>query len=317
MKTPAFLKKGDTIAIVSTARKISKKELQPSLDFIESWGLKIVLGETLDAEENQFAGSDELRTADFQKMMDDPKIKAIWCAKGGYGTVRIIDKLDFSNFKKNPKWIIGYSDITVLHSHIHNFGVETLHAQTLLGIEKKSKETEASIQKVLFGKEYSISYSAKTYKEAFGDALQEEAFDDVLQEFNRQGLAKGQIIGGNLSILYSLCGSNSALKTNGKILFIEDLDEYLYHIDRMMMNLKRNGMLENLAGLIVGGMTEMNDNPIPFGKNAKEIIFDAVEEYNYPVCFNFPAGHIEDNRALIMGRELELNVKSSMISLQF
>lgn len=298
MKTPEFLKKGDSIAVISTARKITKEELQPSLEFIEKWGLNIIFGESIGAEEHQFAGNDDLRASDLQIMLDDPKIKAIWCAKGGYGTVRIIDKLDFSQFIKYPKWIIGYSDVTVLHSHIHNLGIETLHAQTLLGLETKSKETAESIQKVLFGKEYSISLERT------------DPFDVI-------GIGKGELVGGNLSILYSLCGSNSSLKTDGKILFIEDLDEYLYHIDRMMMNLKRNGMFENLAGLIVGGMTQMNDNAIPFGKTAEEIVFDTVKEYGYPVCFNFPAGHIEDNRALIMGREVELIVQAGKVSLHF
>lgn len=305
MITPKSLQKGDTVAIVSTARKISKEELQPSLDFIENWGLKIILGKSIDAQEHQFAGSDALRTADFQGMLDDPEIKAIWCAKGGYGTVRIIDKLNFSNFKKSPKWIIGYSDVSVLHSHIHNLNIETLHAQTLLGLEKKSKETAESIQKVLFGRKYSISYSAN--KPAYGGTLQAVS----------PCIVKGELVGGNLSILYSLCGSNSAINTDGKILFIEDLDEYLYHIDRMMMNLKRNGMLKDLSGIIVGAMTEMDDNTIPFGKTAEEIIWETVKEYNYPVCFDFPAGHIEDNRALIFGRNVKLEIKNIEITLSF
>ncbi len=298
MITPNRLQKGDTVAIVSTARKISKEELNPALQLLESWGLKAVLGKTIGAEENQFAGNDDLRAADFQQMMNDPNVKAIWCARGGYGTVRIIDKLNFSAFKENPKWIIGYSDVTVLHSHIHNFGIETLHAQMCLEIEKRTKETAKSIRKVLFGEEYRIEISQKNSHTSLGNY-------------------SGELIGGNLSVLYSLCGSNSAINTEGKILFIEDLDEYLYHIDRMMMNLKRNGMLKNLAGLIVGGMPDMNDNTIPFGKTAEEIIMDAVKEYDYPVCFNFPAGHIEDNRALIMGREVELNIQPSTIKVQF
>ena len=313
MKTPESLKNGDAIGIISTARKISKKELQPSLDFIEKWGIKTVLGKTIGAEDHQFAGSDEFRAADLQRMLDDPDIKAIWCAKGGYGTVRIIDKLDFSRFKESPKWIIGYSDVTVLHSHIHNLAIESMHAQTLLGLETKSKETSESIQKVLFGEEYSISYNLNTHYEACGNILQEKNADS----FALLGMGRGELVGGNLSILYSLCGSNSAIKTDGKILFIEDLDEYLYHVDRMMMNLKRNGMFENLAGLVVGGMTNMNDNIIPFGKTAQEIVFDTVKEYDYPVCFDFPAGHIEDNRALIMGREISLEVKKTKVALEF
>jgi muramoyltetrapeptide carboxypeptidase len=298
MATPPFLKKNNNVAIVSTARKISKEELKPAIQLLESWGLKAVLGKTIGAEENQFAGSDDLRATDFQQMLDDPKIKAIWCARGGYGTVRIIDKLDFSAFKKSPKWIVGYSDVTVLHSHIHNFGIETLHAQMCLEIENKTEEARESIRKVLFGEAYSIEMKRT---------------DSVAP----LGILKDELIGGNLSVLYSLCGSTSEMKTDGKILFIEDLDEMLYHVDRMMMNLKRSGYLKNLKALIIGGMTEMKDNKVYFGKTAEEIIVDLVKEYEYPVILNFPAGHIADNRALILGREVEINVQSSTINIQF
>lgn len=298
MATPPFLKKDNNVAIVSTARKISKEELKPAIQLLESWGLKAVLGKTIGAEENQFAGSDDLRATDFQQMLDDPKIKAIWCARGGYGTVRIIDKLDFSAFKKSPKWIVGYSDVTVLHSHIHNFRIETLHAQMCLEIENKTEEARESIRKVLFGEAYSIEMKRT---------------DSVAP----LGILKDELIGGNLSVLYSLCGSTSEMKTDGKILFIEDLDEMLYHVDRMMMNLKRSGYLKNLKALIIGGMTEMKDNKVYFGKTAEEIIVDLVKEYEYPVILNFPAGHIADNRALILGREVEINVQSSTINIQF
>lgn len=308
MTTPPYLQKGDAVGIVSTARKISKEELGPALQILEQWGLKAVLGKTIGAEENQFAGSDALRTADFQQMLDDPNIKTIWCARGGYGTVRIVDKLDFSSFKKNPKWIVGYSDVTVLHSHIHNFGIETLHAQMCLEIQNKTPETAESIRKVLFGEAYSISYSGRTYKEACGNTLKEN---------DQPVFIKGALIGGNLSVLYSLVGSASEMKTDGKILFIEDLDEMLYHVDRMMVNLKRNGFLKNLKALVVGGMTEMKDNKVYFGKTAEEIIVDLVREYEYPVILNFPAGHIADNQALILGREVEIDAQSSTINIQF
>lgn len=308
MITPKSLQQGDTVAIVSTARKITKEELQPALQLLKSWGLQAVLGKTIGAEENQFAGSDELRAADFQQMLDDPNIKAIWCARGGYGTVRIIDKLDFSSFTKIPKWIIGYSDVTVLHSHIHNLGVETLHAQMCLEIENKTEEARESIRKVIFGEDYLISFSVDTYKEACGDTLQENT---------RLGFIKGEIIGGNLSVLYSLVGSASEMKTEGKILFIEDLDEMLYHIDRMMMNLKRSGYLKNLKALVIGGMTQMKDNKVYFGKTAEETIMDLVKEYDYPVILNFPAGHILDNRALILGREVKLKISKNNIILNF
>ena len=298
MKTPTYLKQGDTIGIVSTARKVAKEELEYALDIVEKWGLKAVLGKSIEAEENQFAGNDALRASDFQDMMDNPEVKAIWCARGGYGTVRIIDKLDFSEFIKNPKWVIGYSDVTVLHSHLHNLGVESLHAQMPVQIETKSSESAQSIKKVLFGESYQVEFKNN-------------------QKLNRLGSAKGQLVGGNLSILYSLCGSPSAIKTDGKILFIEDLDEYLYHIDRMMMNLKRNGMLDHLAALIIGGMSDMNDNEIPFGKDAEAIILDAVEGSDYPVYFDFPAGHVEDNRTLIIGREASLDFDENRATLVF
>ncbi|MCW8980255.1 MAG: LD-carboxypeptidase [Altibacter sp.] len=298
MQTPQYLSPGDRVAIVSTARKITEKELDPALDLLKKWDLEAVLGKSIGAEANQFAGNDEIRAADLQRALNDPSVKAIWCARGGYGTVRIIDSLDFSAFKKNPKWIIGYSDITVLHSHIHKMGIETLHAQMPLNIEKRSEASRQSIREVLFGKEYSIAYASE-------------------ESLNRPGRAKAQLVGGNLSILYSLCGSASAIDTQDKILFLEDLDEYLYHIDRMLQNLKRNGMLGHLAGLIVGGMSDMNDNSVPFGQTAEEIIREAVSEYDYPVCFNFPSGHIEDNRALVLGREVDLVITKNKITLSF
>ena len=298
MIAPPFLKMGDTIAIVSTARKISKEEIQPALDLIQDWGLKCVLGSTIGAEEHQFAGSDQIRAMDMQLMLDDPNIKAIWCARGGYGTVRFIDRLDFSEFEKKPKWIVGYSDVTVLHSHIHQKNIETIHAQMPLEIEKRTKQTSESLRSILFGEHQEIEIETE-------------------YDLNRTGMASGLLVGGNLSILYSLCGSESSISTKSKILFIEDLDEYLYHIDRMIYNLKRNSMLNDLAGIIVGGMSQMNDNTIPFGKQAEQIIFDAVSEYNYPVCFQFPAGHIHDNRAMILGRKANLIVDNMSVRLQF
>lgn len=297
MRTPPSLQKGDTIAIVATARKITTEELQPFLKLLESWELTYVLGKTINAEDHQFAGSDALRTQDFQEMLDKPEIKAIWCARGGYGTVRIIDTLDFSAFRKNPKWILGYSDVTVLHSHIHGFGIETLHADMPLELPIKLEATRTTVYNALFGKEYGIEVAS--------------------DEKNREGTAKGVLVGGNLSILYSLLGSPSEIQTDGKILVLEDLDEMLYHIDRMLQNLKRNGLLKNLAGLIVGGMNDMRDNTIPFGKTAEESILEAVSEYEYPVCFHFPVGHVPDNRAIIMGRNVQLSVSEKIVKVSF
>ena len=299
MIQPSYLQKGDTVAIVSTARKITSDKIIPAIKLLEKWGLHVVIGNTIGLEDHQFAGNDEARINDFQQLLNNPKVKAIWCARGGYGTVRLIDKLDFSAFKKHPKWIIGYSDITVLHSHIHNLGVETLHATMPINLENNSKEAIETLKKCLFGK--NLLYEIPT------------------DEKNRPGSATGEFVGGNLSVSYSLLGSKSAVKTDGKILFLEDLDEYLYHIDRMCVNLKRNGYFDKLNGLVVGGMTNMHDNEIPFGKTAEEIISDYVSEYNFPVIFNFPAGHLDDNRTLIFGRKVNLEVgkiKSKIAFLQ-
>lgn len=296
MIQPTYLQKNDTVAIVSTARKISLTEIQPAIALLKSWGLSVVVGETIGFEAHQFAGTDEQRALDFQKMLDNRKVKAIWCARGGYGTVRIIDALDFTQFKKHPKWIIGYSDITVLHSHIHKLGFQTLHATMPLDVEKNPETALTSLKKCLFGKPISYEINAS--------------------EENKTGKTEGVLVGGNLSMLYSLLGSETSIKTEGNILFIEDLDEYLYHIDRMLMNLKRNGYFNNLKGLIVGGMTSMHDNAIPFGKNAKEIILDTVSEFDFPVVFDFPAGHLADNRALVFGKCIELAVGEEKVNLR-
>lgn len=299
MILPPHLKKGDTVAIVATARKVTVAELQPAVTLLTKWGLHVVFGATIGAEADQYAGDDALRSNDFQQALNNKNIQAIWCARGGYGTIRIIDSLDFSGFAAHPKWIVGYSDVTVLHAHIHTLGIATLHAQMPLEIEIRSEQTARSIKNVLFGNKHAISMASEGIS------------------FNRTGTANGVVVGGNLSVLYSLIGSDSALDTRNKILFIEDLDEMLYHIDRMMVNLKRSGMLKELKGLIVGGMTDMRDNRIPFGKSAEQSIWEAVQEYDYPVCFYFPAGHIHDNRALIMGQEATLEVTPSQVSLTY
>ena len=297
MIRPNYLQKGDTVAIVSTARKVSKKELLPALAILKNWKLNVVIGNSIEAEEQQFAGNDKLRASDFQEMLDNPKIKAIWCARGGYGTIRMLDLLDFSNFKNNLKWIIGYSDVTVLHSHLHQLGFETLHAQMPVSIETKTAACIQSLKNSLFGNNNIIIIPSEAS--------------------NVTGNTKGVVVGGNLSMLYSLCGSSSSISTKGKILFIEDLDEYLYHIDRMLQNLKRNGMLDQLEGLIIGGMTQIHDNDIPFGQSTEEIILSICNDYNYPIVFNFPAGHIDDNRALILGRKAELIISKTETILTF
>jgi muramoyltetrapeptide carboxypeptidase len=294
---PKALQRGDLVAIVTTARKIDKEDIQLAIELLESWGLNIVLGKTIGLKDDQYGGTDLDRATDFQHAMDDPAVKAIWCARGGYGTVRIIDALDFKQFVKAPKWVIGFSDVTVLHSHLHNLGVQTLHAIMPITVEGNTIEALESLKNDVFGKTNNYKLPSETA--------------------NVVGKGTGVLVGGNLSILYSLLGSKSAIDTADKILFIEDLDEYLYHIDRMLMNLKRNGYFENLKGLVVGGMTKMHDNDIPFGKNAKEIIFDAVSDYDFPVVFNFPAGHVKDNRSLHFGKTVAFSVTNSFVELKF
>ena len=271
-------------------------ELNPSIKLLEEWGLKVVFGKNLFEEDNQFSGTVSQRSSDLQSMIDDDSIKAILCARGGYGTVQIIDKVDFSHLIKNPKWIVGYSDVTVLHSHLHQLGVASLHATMPINFEKNTPKALESLKSALFG---------------LGNLNETNH-----HHFNRFGKVEGEIVGGNLSILYSLLGSGSDINTDGKILFIEDLDEYLYHIDRMMMNLKRNGKLNNLKALIIGGMSDMNDNTIPFGKTAEEIILEYIKEFDFPVCFNFPAGHLDDNRTLVFGKECTLEINENGVILK-
>lgn len=297
MKIPPSLQKGDTIALVATARKNIDDNLKPAIDLLHSWGLEVVIGSSIGLDNNQLAGTDEQRAADFQQQMDNPNIKAIWCVRGGYGTVRMIDLLDFTKFKQNPKWIVGFSDVTVIHSYVNKLKIATIHGAMPITVGKASAESIESLRKSLFGEklEYETSFSPA----------------------NRLGNAKGEIVGGNLSILYSLMGSNAQIDCKGKILFIEDLDEYLYHIDRMMISLKRCGCFDGLNGLIVGTMTKMKDNEIPWGKNANQIIEDVTKGYSFPIFYNFPAGHYRDNRALIFGKQVSLELNTTTSKLTF
>jgi muramoyltetrapeptide carboxypeptidase len=297
MISPPSLKKGDAIGLMAPARRISEQELTKAVEIIESRGYKVVKGKCLFASENQFAGTDEERAADFQQMIENPEVKAVFAVRGGYGSVRIVDRIDFRPLLKNPKWLAGYSDFTIFHNHLINLGLQSMHATMPLNFAGNTPEALDSLFDVPEGKKPQYQFAS--------------------HPLNRKGKTVGILMGGNLSVLYSLMGSSSFPDTAGKILFLEDLDEYLYHIDRMMMAMKRAGVLENLAGLIVGGMTEMNDNTIPFGKTAEEIIRESVEEYDFPVAFGFPAGHQPDNRALIMGAEVRLKVEESGSILDF
>jgi muramoyltetrapeptide carboxypeptidase len=296
--SPPYLKKNDKVAIIATAKKFELSKLKPAIKILESWGLEIVLGKNLYKSHHQFAGTDEERAYDLQAMLDDESIRAIFCARGGYGTNRIIDKLNFKKFLKKPKWIAGFSDVTVLHCHLHNKKIQTIHSiMPSLFSQQGSQKSVGTLKDALFGKP--LKYLTTSSK------------------LNRTGKVSGTVIGGNLSIINSLIGTPSDIDTKGKILFIEDVGEYLYNIDRMIIHLKRAGKLSKLKGLIVGHMTDMEDNDIPFGKNANQIIAEAVEEYKYPVCYNFPAGHDSQNFSMIFGKAALLNIKSDKVGLEF
>lgn len=284
--TPNYLKKGDTVGIVSPARHINKKQVEPTIAWLEKYELKVQLGPNMFNVLDQMAGSDSDKISDFQGFIDDPNIQAILCSRGGYGSVRILDQINFQPIIDQKKWILGYSDVTAIHSHIQaNYGFPTLHCTMPINItgsdDLQETASKQSLIDALFGKD--LSYHLPN------------------NSLNRYGEASGRLIGGNLSMLYSLCGSKSDISTDGSILFLEDLDEYLYHIDRMMMNLKRTGKLHALSALIVGGMSDMNDNPIPFGKDALQIISDHTKDYDYPLYFGLDAGHTHPNLSLRLG----------------
>ncbi len=297
MIRPPVLKQGDTIGILSTARKISPVELEPAIALLKEWGFKVQTAPNLFKEEHQFAGTDNERLADLQGFIDNPEIKAILCARGGYGTIRIIDDVNFSSLLKAPKWIAGYSDVTALHNQLSRIGIESLHSTMPINFSTNTTEALESLRQALIGE--ALSYTAPAHP------------------FNRIGMGRGKITGGNLSMVYSQAGSRTSLETSGNILFLEDLDEYLYHVDRMMYNLKRNGYFTKPSGVIIGGMSDMNDNTIPFGETAEEIIHRHLSEFEYPVCFGFPAGHLADNRTLIFGRNATLNVSEKEVKLTF
>lgn len=299
MIIPEHLQTGDTIAIAAPARKISKNEIAAAEMLLQESGFKVYYDDRLFAECHQFAGNEDIRAGYIQDLLDNPEIKAIWCARGGYGSVRIIDRLDFSAFCKRPKWIVGYSDVTVFHSHINkNYEIATLHATMPINVKMENLHSTAT---------QSLIAALK------GEPLQ---YPIPAHPFNRPGNVTAPVIGGNLSMLYSLLGSPSDIDTTGKVLFIEDLDEYLYHIDRMMENIVRNGKFEHLAGLLVGHLSDMHDNTIPFGKTAEEIVAEHCRPYDFPIVFNFPAGHLADNRALRMGCPIQINFGNSNITIE-
>lgn len=291
--SPPPLQIGDKVAITATARKISLAELAPAIDLLKTWGLVPVIGDSIDRDYQQFAGTDEQRAAALQRFLDDPDIKAIWFARGGYGTARIIDQLDWSVFCRHPKWLVGYSDTTALQSHVWQcLQISSLHATLSSNVLKNTEQSLSTLRQALMGQ--SINYTPL-----------------LPNPLNRVGVASGELVGGNLSVLYSIVATPSDLQPQQCLLFLEDLDEYLYHIDRMMLALRRSGKLAQLSGLIIGGMTDMRDNAIPFGKNAYEIIAEHVQNYSYPVLFGFSAGHIANNQTLVIGGNHTMTVQSN------
>ncbi|MFC3561225.1 S66 peptidase family protein [Pedobacter jamesrossensis] len=294
---PSYLKKGDKVAIVCPAKKLPKP-IDYAISVLKSWGLEVIIGKSVYAEYNQFAGSDILRASDIQTYLDDPLVKAIISGRGGYGTVRIIDELDFTGFKKAPKWFVGFSDITVLLSHIFaNLNIQSMHAQMPYTFEEATPESLLSLRKALFGENQSYQY---------------------LSEFsNRTGNCQGILIGGNLTLLCMVQGSVSEMDFDDKILFLEDVGEHEFSIDRMMRMLKRACKLSKLKGLIIGAFNEIGVEKIPFGQTANEVIWDIVKDYDYPVCFNFPSGHIDNNLTMVVGANVKLEIETKNVKFKY
>jgi len=294
---PPYLSRGHTIGITCPSSPLSEKEARYAMESLKSWGFEVVLGNSVDKQWQRYGGTDEERAADLQQMLDNPTIKAILFARGGYGAMRIIDKLNWTKFEQGPKWLIGFSDITAFHCHVHTrFDIPTMHADMVNGFNGIENASNRSLYKALSGQRTEYSFDGYT--------------------LNRAGQSSGQLVGGNLSLIYAMQASPSELKTDGKILFIEDVSEYKYTVDRMLMNLKRSGKLQNLAGLIVGGFTATKeDTEMNYPMSIEEIIMEKVQEYKYPVCFHFPAGHQKLNLALKLGLHYNLYVTNAACSL--
>jgi len=297
IKQPSYLKKGDKIAIVCTAKKLPNP-IDDAILILQSWGLEVVIGNTVTGSYHQFAGTDEERAADLQRFLDDKSIKAIIAGRGGYGTIRIIDQINFTVFKENPKWLVGFSDITILLSHaLATLNTMSIHAQMPYTFNTSTVKALESLRCALFGCPVSYEYSSDFA--------------------NRDGNVEGVLIGGNLSLLIAVEGSVSEINYEDKILFVEDVGEHEYSIDRMMRLLKRKGKLDKLKGLIIGAFNDIEDEKIPFGQTPEEVIWDLVKDFKYPVCFNFPTGHIDDNRAMVVGKTVSLKVTANNVQLKF
>ena len=296
---PPYLKPGDTIGILCPSGYMPAEKANTCIETLIDWGYKVIEGKTLRHQFNYFSGTDEQRLEDLQQMMDNKHIDAIFCARGGYGMGRIIDRLDFKKFKEHPKWIIGFSDITVIQSHLFsNYKIASLHAPMAAAFNDDEFKNP--------------------YVQSLRDALMGSKADYTVEgnAFNQKGKATGILVGGNLSLLAHLIGTPSDIKTKNKILFIEDVGEYIYNIDRMMYQLKRSGKLDHLKGLIVGRFSDMKDTTTPFGQTTEEVIKELVREYDYPVCFGFPVSHDKENYALKIGAKYKLNVSTTSVELK-
>jgi len=295
MIIPKYLRKGDKVGVVATAKKVNKSNTLKGIEILRCWDLDVMVGDYVFEEHMQFAGSDQQRAEDFQKMINDEKIKAIFLVRGGYGSTRIIDRIDFSKLMKFPKWICGFSDITAIHSHLYNHGIASIHSPMPSFFYALESEPLQWLKDKVFGKKQTLVVEH--------------------QSLNRDGKTDAKLVGGNLSIICHTIGTPSEIKTQGNILFIEDVGEQLYNLDRMMVQLKRAGLLKDLAGLIVGQFTEMKDDD-PFGLTANEIVYDHVQEFNYPVAFGFPIGHSTINYAVPIGVNCKFTVNSENSSLE-
>lgn len=295
---PPHLQVGDTIAIVCPAKKLPKS-IALAVESLKQWGLKVILGSTVDGEYHQFSGTDAERTADLQQFLDNPQVKAIFAARGGYGCIRIIDDLDFKNFKRNPKWLIGFSDLTVLLSHCFaNYNIQNIHGQMPYTFDEASPASLESLKQVLFKGDVT-PYLLPTHA------------------LNLKGYAEGVLIGGNLSLLTAVLGSSSDMDYDNRILFLEDVGEHEYAIDRMLRSLDRAGKLKNLKALIIGAFNEIEPESIPFGQTVPELVRSIVDKYHYPVCFDFPTGHIEDNRSMVLGAQVSLKVDDNQVEFKY
>lgn len=300
IRTPPYLKPGDTIGIVCPAGYMAFEKAQTCIDSLQQWGFQVKIGKTLSSSsENYFSGTDEDRLQDLQEMMDDDTVNAVLFGRGGYGIGRIIDRINFKRFIRQPKWLMGFSDVTLLHSHIYsNYKIATIHSPMAASFNDGGAEDKCvlSLRNILEGKK--IRYQCEPH------------------DFNKHGEAIGELVGGNLSLLAHIIGTSSDIKTRGRILFLEDIGEYLYNIDRMFYQLKRSGKLDKLTGLIIGGFTDMKDTERPFGKTVYEIIHDVVRDADYPICFNFPVSHGKENYALKIGVEYKLKIGKRKVVLE-